>query len=93
MDGRRIGVMSHTKGSSKASSSGLRVALEAHYLSHTAPHDALPSAFSEEVGTVEVRLRRVRDFVAVPVPPKAASSRRSTKGSTDSVAYVPSILS
>ncbi|KAI0664805.1 hypothetical protein C8Q70DRAFT_939817 [Cubamyces menziesii] len=86
VDGRRIGVVSHTKGSSKASSSGLRVALEAHDLSHAAPHDALPSAFSEEVGTLEVRLRRVRDFVAVPVPSKAAYARRSTKNSTASVA-------
>ncbi|KAI0336541.1 hypothetical protein GY45DRAFT_1315929 [Cubamyces sp. BRFM 1775] len=86
VDGRRIGVVSHTKGSSKSSATGLCIALDAHDHSHAAPHDALPSVFNEEVGTVEVRLRRVRDFVAVPVPPKATSARRNAKGSTASVA-------
>ncbi|RPD66137.1 hypothetical protein L226DRAFT_530260 [Lentinus tigrinus ALCF2SS1-7] len=78
MDGRRMGVLSHTKQSSKTSNGGFRIALDAHCPYQFAPltttdDDTLPSAYSEELGTIEVRLRRVRDFIAVPFVPKAQS--------------------
>lgn len=47
--------------------------------------DALPAAYSEEIGTIEIRLRRVRDFIAVPFRPKppAASGPRGRPGNTN----------
>ena len=49
--------------------------------------EALPSAYSEDLGTIEVRLRRVRDWIAVPFTPKTSSKpspvtvhERSKKG-------------
>ncbi|KAI0647053.1 hypothetical protein C8Q79DRAFT_957567 [Trametes meyenii] len=75
VDGSRIGVISHTKGSSKPSTSGIFITLENRDLTRDeTDDDALPSAYSEELGTVEVRLRRVRDFVTVPFIPKHGST-------------------
>ncbi|KAI0670380.1 hypothetical protein C8Q78DRAFT_1079353 [Trametes maxima] len=75
VDGSRIGVVSHTKGSSKPATSGISVPLEDRNLARDeADDDALPSAYSEELGTVEVRLRRVRDFVTVPFVPRQSST-------------------
>ncbi|KAI0721089.1 hypothetical protein C8T65DRAFT_724733 [Cerioporus squamosus] len=74
-DGRRMATLSHTKQTSKTSNGGFRVAIDAHCPYQFAPmtttdDDTLPSAYSEELGTIEVRLRRVRDFMPVPYVPK-----------------------
>nr|VWO98800.1 Putative Rab/GTPase [Ganoderma boninense] len=63
MDGRRMGVVSHVKGSSQTSNRGFRVAVDALAPYHFAPlvthdDDELPSAYSEDLGTIEIRLRR-----------------------------------
>ncbi|KAI0362102.1 hypothetical protein OH77DRAFT_1416315 [Trametes cingulata] len=92
-DGRRIGVVSHTKGSTKASAAGLRVPVDANcssqFLHVSSGDDALPSAYNEDIGTIELRLRRARDFIAVPptskLPATSGSSRQrphSNAGST-----------
>ncbi|KAL1947902.1 hypothetical protein VTO73DRAFT_13626 [Trametes versicolor] len=89
-DGRRIGVVSHTKGSSKTTHPGLRVPLDTNcsskFLHVPSVDDALPAAYSEEIGTIEIRLRRVRDFIAVPFRPKpsAPSGPRGRPGNTNS---------
>ncbi|KAM5535159.1 hypothetical protein V8D89_011095 [Ganoderma adspersum] len=74
-DGRRMGVVSHVKGSSKTSSCGFRVAVDALAPYQFAPlvthdDDLLPSAYSEDLGTIEIKLRRVRDFVSVAFTPR-----------------------
>ncbi|KAI0831308.1 hypothetical protein BC628DRAFT_1353158 [Trametes gibbosa] len=74
-DGRRVGVVSHRKGSSTTIRPGLKVPLDttSDFLHIRAADDAaLPAAYSEELGVIEVRLRRVRDFITVPFPSKAA---------------------
>ncbi|KAH9854232.1 hypothetical protein C2E23DRAFT_820064 [Lenzites betulinus] len=73
-DGRRIGVVSHVKGASKPT--GLKVPLDAtsDFLHvRAADDDVLPAAYSEELGVVEIRLRRVRHFITVPLPSKTAA--------------------
>lgn len=96
MDGRRMGVVSHLKGSSKTSNCGFRVAIDALAPYQFAPlvthgaflfscsepfkaeprssqrtdDDDLPSAYSEELGTIEIKLRRARDFVSVAFTPR-----------------------
>ncbi|KAI0780931.1 hypothetical protein BD413DRAFT_15857 [Trametes elegans] len=76
VDGRRIGVISHTKGSSKP---GIRLPLEpyeASKFSHASTsEDALPFAYSEDLGTIEVKLRRVHDFVPIPHVPRAPATK------------------
>lgn len=49
--------------------------------------EIMPSAYSEDLGTIEVRLRRVRDFISVPFVPKTSTKpspvavhERSKKG-------------
>ncbi|OSC97107.1 hypothetical protein PYCCODRAFT_1481498 [Trametes coccinea BRFM310] len=74
VDGRRIGVVSHTKGPSKLSTAGLRISLGSHDFTQGSHDDALPSAYSEELGVIEVRMRRVREFIAVPSVAKAPVS-------------------
>ncbi|KAI1795878.1 hypothetical protein LXA43DRAFT_989885 [Ganoderma leucocontextum] len=90
MDGRRMGVVSHVKGSSKTSNGGFRVAVDAlapYQFASLVTHDNddLPSAYSEDLGTIEIKLRRARDFVSVPFTPKAPKPggsvhERKTKG-------------
>ncbi|TBU65821.1 hypothetical protein BD310DRAFT_912152 [Dichomitus squalens] len=75
MDGRRMGVVSHVKGSSKTSNAGFRVAVDAVNLYHFSPlathdDDDLPSAYTQDLGTIEIRLRRALDFVPVSFTPK-----------------------
>ena len=116
MDGRRMGVISHTKESSKTSNAGFRIAIDAHCPYQFAPvtttgkhslaptpntdlgsgnldDDDLPSAYSDDLGTIELRLRRVRNFVPVTFTPKIPTApgfvhERKGNGAAHCVTYV-----
>ncbi|KAI8998636.1 hypothetical protein BD414DRAFT_128548 [Trametes punicea] len=78
-DGHRIGVVSYKKGSLKVSELGIPVALDARDVSETSRGDLLPSAYSGELRIIEVRLRRVRDFIAVPSISKLSSAANRSR--------------